>query len=119
MNNHMNEMHSPESFYEKLVEDISGFCQICNKSFSPSEIKEHLNNIHNINKSLRDSEVSDVIEDVLDKVIDLSDSESDLEEDDEIETDDEEINIFYEHSVEKVSSQESYKGKKTFICAMC
>ena len=38
---HMNEKHSPDSFYEKLVEDISGLCRVCGGSFSPSEMVEH------------------------------------------------------------------------------
>ena len=112
VNAHMNEKHSPESFYEKLVEDISGCCRICKKSCIPSEIEEHCKNEHNLDKGPRDSEVNGVIEDVLNKVIDLSDNESDLEDEDQTETEDEEINIYFEHSVEEVKCEESYKGKK-------
>ena len=38
---HMNEKHSPDSFYEKIVEAISGVCRVCGKSFRPAEIGEH------------------------------------------------------------------------------
>ena len=49
-----------------------------------------------------------VIEDVLNKVIDLSDSESEEPSD----IDEDEINIDFEYSVERVSSKETFKGKK-------
>ena len=108
MNKHMNEKHSPDSFYEKLVEDISGTCWICLKSFIPSGLDAHIKSEHNICKNNVDGEVESVIEDVLNKVIDLSDSES--EEPSEVDEDD--INIDFDYSVEKVSCKETYKGKK-------
>ena len=38
---HMNEKHSPDSFYEKIVEAISGECRVCGKRFSPTDMGEH------------------------------------------------------------------------------
>ena len=43
---HMNERHSPDSFYEKIVEAISGKCRVCDKSFSPIEMGEHFRLTH-------------------------------------------------------------------------
>ena len=115
MNSHKNEKHSPDSFYEKLVEDISGHCQVCNKSFIPSEMEEHFKNVHKVDNGQGDIEVKDLIEDVLNNVIDLSDSDSDLEGEGQTESEDDENNIFYEYSVEEVSLTETYKGKKTLF----
>ena len=104
----MNEKHSPDSFYEKLVEYISGTCRVCQKSFSSSEMDHHVKREHSSYKNYIDKEVNNVIEDVLQNVIDLSDSESE----DISEGEEEEINIDFEYSVEKESSIESFKGKK-------
>ena len=43
---HMNEKHSPDSFYEKIVEAISGACQVCGKRFSPADMGEHFRLTH-------------------------------------------------------------------------
>ena len=36
--------HSPDSFYEKLVEDIPGECTKCKKSVFPGAMEDHMNN---------------------------------------------------------------------------
>ena len=43
---HMNDNHSPESFYAKIVEDISGECRICKKYISFSEMESHFQIVH-------------------------------------------------------------------------
>lgn len=48
---HMNERHSPDSFYEKIVEAISGECRVCGKSFSPTDMGEHFRRTHNTKTS--------------------------------------------------------------------
>ena len=114
LNKHMLERHSPYSFYEKLVEDISGECRICKKIVNQNELQNHFRSEHSSyidtrsKPNVNDDEESSVLEEVLDKVIELSDN--DEEEDIESEEDDE-INIDYDYSVEKVKGDESYKGK--------
>ena len=108
VNQHINEKHSPNSFYEKLVEEISGTCQLCQKSFNPCDMKAHINSAHNDYQSNVDGEVEQVIEYVLNNIIDLSDSESE----EQSETEEEEINIYNEYKLDKESSDESFKGKK-------
>ena len=103
----MNNNHSPDSFYEKLVQDMSGTCRLCKESFKPSDMEDHFKIAHPI-----DNQVKDVIEDVLDKVIDLTDSENEQESDVESDVDENKINIDFEYSVEKVKCAETYKGKK-------
>ena len=83
--------------------------------FSQSEMEEHIKKEHVVIQDQTNSDVNKVINDVIDIVIDSSDSETD----DHTETDEDEININYEYSVEKVKCEEMYKGKKTFICIMC
>ena len=43
---HMSERHSPESFYEKIVEDISGECRVCKKEFCSGEMEDHFQKYH-------------------------------------------------------------------------
>ena len=43
---HKQEQHSPDSFYEKLVDDMTGSCQICKKFFNIHEIEDHLKSEH-------------------------------------------------------------------------
>ena len=44
---HMDESHSPDSFYEKLVEEISGVCSKCNKNVYPGVMEDHIKTDHN------------------------------------------------------------------------
>ena len=43
---HMDEIHSPNSFYEKLKEEISGLCCKCGQSFEANEMEEHFKKNH-------------------------------------------------------------------------
>ena len=43
---HMKENHSPESFYSKIVEDISGECRICKDKVCSSEMEDHFQSVH-------------------------------------------------------------------------
>ena len=84
-------------------------------NFNKIELEEHIKNKHMGIQDPINIEVKEVINDVINKVIDSSDSESD----DQTETEEDEININYDYSVEKVKREETYKGKKTFICSKC
>ena len=44
--NHMDKKHSPDSFYKKLVEEISGACRKCSEKVSPTDIEDHFKNAH-------------------------------------------------------------------------
>ena len=90
------------------MEDISGKCRVCTRDFSENDMEEHIKKEHMVIKESINSEVKEVINDVIDKVIDSSDSETD----DQTEVDEDEININYDFSVEKVKCEETYKGKK-------
>ena len=46
----MDEKHSPNSFYEKLKEEISGNCCKCGESFTPSEMETHFKADHDSTK---------------------------------------------------------------------
>ena len=122
LNKHMLERHSPDSFYEKLVEDISGECSVCKKIVNQNDLENHFISEHSSyidtrsKPNVKDEEVILVIEEVLDKVIELSDND----EEEEIESEEDiEINIDYEYSIEKIKGDESYKGKKTIVCTGC
>ena len=43
----MDESHSPDIFYEKLVEEISGVCSKCSKNVYPGVMEDHLKTDHN------------------------------------------------------------------------
>ena len=43
---HMTEKHSPESFYEKIVEDISGECRVCKMEVYSEEMEDHFKKVH-------------------------------------------------------------------------
>ena len=81
---------------------------MCQLNFSKSEIEGHIKKEHLVIKDPINMEVKEVINDVINNVIDSSDSETD----DPTETDEDEININYDYSVEKVKCEETYKGKK-------
>ena len=48
LNNYIDEKHSPNSCYEKLLEDISCTCRVCQRSFSPSDIEAHIRSEHKV-----------------------------------------------------------------------
>ena len=115
LDKHKLDIHSPDSFYEKLVEDISGECRICKKIVNQNELENHFKSEHisyietRSKPKVKDDEVCFVLEEVLDKVIELSDND----EEDEIESvEEDEINIEYDYSIEKSKGDESFKGKK-------
>ena len=97
-------------------------CTECGLLFSTGEEL----NIHNASEhdnfdqdQVTSNGVQIMIDDLIEKVVDLSETESlasDNEEDDE-EDEEEDIHIDYVHNVEKVSCEESFKGKKTYVCA--
>ena len=39
---HKEEQHSPNSFYEKLVDEMSGRCSVCKKTFGIKDIEDHI-----------------------------------------------------------------------------
>ena len=43
---HMDDIHSPDSFYEKLKEEISGLCRKCGQSFETNEMEGHFKKNH-------------------------------------------------------------------------
>ena len=45
---HMTKKHSPDSFYEKIVEDISGECRVCKKEVCSSKMEDHFRKLHSI-----------------------------------------------------------------------
>ena len=47
---HKQNQHCPDSFYEKLVEDISVSCSVCKKYFCMVEIEDHMKSEHNPNE---------------------------------------------------------------------
>ena len=94
-------------FYENIMQEISGKCRVCQMIFSQSEMEEHIKKEHMVIQDQRNSEANKIINDVIYIVIDSSDSETD----DHTETNEDEININYEYSVEKVKCEEIYKGK--------
>ena len=71
MTRHMPENHSPDSFYEKLMEDISGMCRLCKMTISPLEMEKHLKTIHSVPEApvinlsnIIDHEVIEIKEDI-------------------------------------------------------
>ena len=102
---------------EILQKIKSSDCTECGILFVTSQdLKTHIKNVHNKNIEGEDqtnSKVQSLIEDMLEEVIDISQTESSASENEvDSGSDEEDINIDYQYSVEKVSCDETFKGKK-------
>ena len=65
---HTVENHSTDSFYEKLVADISGVCYLCKMTISPLEMEKHLKTVHSAPvikvSNINDTEVIEIKDDI-------------------------------------------------------
>ena len=71
---HMSERHSPESFYEKIVEDISGECRVCKKEFCSGDMEEHFQKYHSkiSNTETNANSVLQILLELVDKIVQKS-----------------------------------------------